>query len=246
MKIVFTYVRLLKLAWKQYRLRFDIILFSHLCVTLPLSLVVDAFSYWQVIDLNVVTLTEFLLIWKNPWFIGLQALATIANLWIAVCVMLMVKANYQQALPTFKTITQQSWQYFPRIILTSLIVNGLTLLGFGLLVLPGIIIWFGLSLTLPALIWNNLQPWPAMQLSWKIAKRYWWIVPGYIFITTLLMAVLSILLALCIPATVGFMALGSTITAIVQSYNTIVVMVLFVLLEEVETSTQSSVPPQPI
>lgn len=236
MKIVFTYVRLLKLAWKQYYLRFDVILFSHLCITLPLNLAIDTLNYGQIVNFNITTIEELLIIIKNPWFIGLQALAAITNLWISTCVMLMIKANYQQELPLFKTIVQRSWNYFPRILLVSLLVGSFTILGFGLLILPGLIIWFGCSLALPALIWKDLQPWPAIRLSWKIVKRFWWIVPGYIFITTLFMAVVTTILAVSIPGTVGFMAIGTTISAIIQSYSTIVIMVLFVLLEEVDTA----------
>lgn len=237
MKIAFTYLRLLKLSWKQYRLRFDVILFSHLCFILPLNIAFDLAQHFQLVTISVGTIGDVLKLWQNPWFLGIQLLSTVANLWISVCVMLTIKTNYQQELPSFAEIIRRSWKYFPRVLIATVLINVFALLGLSLFVIPGLIVWFACSLSLPALIWKDLSPLKAIQLSWKTVKRYWWIAPGYIFITLLILVTIGIVITSLIPSSLGFSAASTTIAGIIQSFVTIVVMVLFVLLEEVSTVT---------
>ncbi len=243
---MFTYLRLLKLTWKQYRLRFDIILFSHLWISLPINIIIDALVYWKIIDLALVNVTDLITLWKNPWFIAIQCISAISQVWINLCCMLMVKANYQQQVPDLKTIIQTSKHYFIHFFITSCLILLGSVIGFGLFILPGLIIWLGSSLALPALIWKNLTPWQAIVQSFKTTKRYWWIAPGYVLITQLMLFIIGSLLALITPTIPGFLALVNTINQIIHSFNSLVIMVLFVLLEEINRSTEPTVPPQPV
>ncbi|MFA5995620.1 MAG: hypothetical protein WCW27_05045 [Patescibacteria group bacterium] len=244
MKMAITYYRLLKLAWKQYRLRFDLILVCNLIAFLPIYLLLDILSYFKHLNLNFDTVDDLLKIWQNPYFLGLQLFTTVAGIWVVTCILLMVKANYHQQLPSVKTLLLSSKHYLPKILLLSFITGSLILLGFIFFIVPGIILWLLFSLSLPALIWHNSSIKQALTLSWRLGKRYWWIILNYQIITLGLSALINLCLAALLPNVIGFTAIGSTLGQLALSLGTILLMVLFLILDEIDITALPSTAPK--
>lgn len=74
----------------------------------------------------------------------------------------------------------------------------LVAIGFMLLVLPGIYLAVGYTMTIPLIVDRGLSPWQAMEMSRKAVHKIWWKVMG-IFCLMLLIFVVSF-----IPVGIGF------------------------------------------
>ncbi len=72
----------------------------------------------------------------------------------------------------------------------------LIIIGFILLVLPGIYLTIGYTLTLPLILHKGLGPWEAMEASRKAIHKKWWTVLGLYLVMMLLYAVSAIPLGL--------------------------------------------------
>jgi predicted Zn finger-like uncharacterized protein len=72
----------------------------------------------------------------------------------------------------------------------------LIIVGFVLLVLPGIYLSVGYALTLPLILDKGLGPWEALEASRKAIHKKWWTVFGLYFVMMLLYAVSAIPLGL--------------------------------------------------
>ena len=86
----------------------------------------------------------------------------------------------------------------------------LVLIGFILLVLPGIYLSVGYALTLPLILEKGLGPWEAMEASRKAIHKKWWSVLGLYLVMCLIALVSSIPLLLGLIWTVPmfFLVLG--------------------------------------
>ncbi len=82
---------------------------------------------------------------------------------------------------------------------TSLLMALLVLLGFCLLILPGIYLLVAYSLALPLVADKNLSPWQALEVSRKTISHHWFGFAGLYF----LMAVVVLISA--IPAGIGLL-----------------------------------------
>lgn len=65
-----------------------------------------------------------------------------------------------------------------QIIVASVLMSLLIVLGFLLLILPGIYLTIGYSLTLPLILDKGLGPWAAMEASRRVIHQKWWQVFG--------------------------------------------------------------------
>lgn len=68
----------------------------------------------------------------------------------------------------------------------------MTMSGLVLLVLPGIYLAVGYTLTLPLIIDRGMHPWEAMEASRKAIHKVWWQVFGIIIVMSLIMSVSTI------------------------------------------------------
>lgn len=79
-----------------------------------------------------------------------------------------------------------------KVLIASLLQGVLVLIGFMLLVLPGIYLMMGYMLTLPLIIDKKMSPWQAMETSRKAIHTVWWKVFGLYFIILLVVGISAI------------------------------------------------------
>ncbi|MBI4692847.1 MAG: hypothetical protein HY749_02400 [Gammaproteobacteria bacterium] len=92
----------------------------------------------------------------------------------------------------------QAFGYFHLVVpvaIAAVLVTVSTMIGFALLVLPGIYLSFAYLFTLPLIADKNLTPWQAMEASRRAVTHHWFKVFGLMVIVGL---------AIAIPAMVGF------------------------------------------
>ena len=84
-----------------------------------------------------------------------------------------------------------------RIIIATILQTIMVMIGFLLLILPGIYLTIGYSMTLPLIIDKGLSPWQAMETSRKAVHKVWWKIFG------LYIAAILIFLVAMIPLFLG-------------------------------------------
>jgi uncharacterized membrane protein len=65
-----------------------------------------------------------------------------------------------------------------KIIVATIMQSILVAIGFLLLILPGIYLAVGYTMTIPLIIDKGLSPWQAMEMSRKAVHKVWWKVAG--------------------------------------------------------------------
>jgi hypothetical protein len=76
-----------------------------------------------------------------------------------------------------------------KIIVTTILQFILIFIGFLLLILPGIYLIVGYTMTIPLIIDKGLSPWQAMEMSRKAVHKIWWKVMGIFCIMVLIFMV---------------------------------------------------------
>lgn len=76
-----------------------------------------------------------------------------------------------------------------KIIVATILKFVLIFIGFLILVLPGIYLAIGYSMTIPLIVDRKMSPWQAMETSRKAIHRIWWRVFGLYLVTGLLLLV---------------------------------------------------------
>jgi len=84
-----------------------------------------------------------------------------------------------------------------QVFVASLLMSLLIVFGFLLLILPGIYLTIGYSLTLPLILDKGLGPWAAMEASRRVIHQKWWQVFG------LYVVMYVIYFVSCIPLGLG-------------------------------------------
>jgi hypothetical protein len=79
-----------------------------------------------------------------------------------------------------------------KLIIASILMTLLVASGFVLLILPGIYLAVGYTMTLPLMLDRGLDPWQAMETSRKAIHKVWWKVFGLFFVMGLLYLVSTI------------------------------------------------------
>jgi hypothetical protein len=111
-----------------------------------------------------------------------------------------------------------------------------TLLGFILLIIPGIIAFVRLALTAPVLIVEDVRGTGALRRSWNLTRGSFWRLLGVLILATLIAAVASLIIT--IPAEVVAVvigpdgwpvsALGSVLaTVLVTPFSTLIVVLFY-------------------
>jgi uncharacterized membrane protein len=72
----------------------------------------------------------------------------------------------------------KGFSYAAKIIVATIMQSILVAIGFLLLILPGIYLAVGYTMTIPLIIDKGLSPWQAMEMSRKAVHKVWWKVAG--------------------------------------------------------------------
>jgi hypothetical protein len=86
----------------------------------------------------------------------------------------------------------RGFQLAGKIIVATILQSALVLIGFLLLVLPGIYLMVGYAMTIPLIVDREMSPWQAMETSRKTVHKIWWkmaflfLVMGLIFILSMI------------------------------------------------------------
>ncbi|ABB56415.1 hypothetical protein [Synechococcus elongatus] len=129
-------------------------------------------------------------------------------------------------LVAFKTIKQQRVEFgdffrgfnrFLPFFLTSLLTSALTLIGFVLLIVPGIYLAIAYVFALPLVAERNLEPWAALELSRRLITKKWLTFFGFLIVLGL------INFAGALPCGIGLLfTIPWSICAITAAYEDIV------------------------
>ncbi|MBI2415545.1 MAG: hypothetical protein HYV33_02670 [Candidatus Kerfeldbacteria bacterium] len=225
------YSLFLSLTWKQFLGRFDIILPVTLGLALPLYALVDVTLPRELIAQNVTGSVEELIgIISHPTYIVnvvLQVVVNVALVFIAIVIILTLQHAYHRQVITLHALVREAIRFYPRAIVLHSITGIITLIGLGLLLVPGIIVAVFFSMALPALVWDKLTIRAAMVASWRMVRGRWWSVCLYLTSTYVLTDVAGWLIITVLPNTVGFTTAGLTIAAIINVFAIIFTVVVF-------------------
>jgi len=73
---------------------------------------------------------------------------------------------------------KKAWEFFWPYLWLSILVGLVTLVGFILLIIPGIVLAVFYSLAMYVLICENIRGWAAAKKSMNLIKNYWWAALG--------------------------------------------------------------------
>jgi len=105
---------------------------------------------------------------------------------------------------------------FVPLMLAHIVSGSLVMVGFLLLIIPGIYLVIAWQFTLALVIDKKIDFWPAMELSRKVVSQHWWV-----FFGLLIVSVLIILLG-CVCCLVGvFIAIPVGLAAMMYAYEDI-------------------------
>ncbi|WP_338429999.1 hypothetical protein [Synechococcus elongatus] len=129
-------------------------------------------------------------------------------------------------LVAFKIIKQQRIEFgdffrgfnrFLPFFLTSLLISALTVIGFVLLVIPGIYLSVGYLFAIPLVAERQFEPWQALEFSRKLITQQWFAFFGFLIVLTL------INIAGIIPCGLGLLfTIPWSVCAIAAAYEDIV------------------------
>lgn len=226
-----SYRDLIYLTWKQYLVRFDVILWANLAIALPVHLLATIVTPAQLGIAEPVDFTTWfnsIITDHNFWFVLLlNVLGNFIFILIELMVIVMLRATYHQRVTSWRYLWQQAVQYYPRAFCISAMTIVLTLIGFGLFVIPGIIVGALLSLGLPVVVWENVSPWQALRRSVQLVWPRWWKIFFVLLLTELWLSVFVWLLLSVLPMTWPFTVFGLTVASIISSFQIILRVILY-------------------
>ncbi len=234
MKIIPPYSMLLRISWRHYIQRFDVILLANLIVALPINLVIDLTlpRYLQTVELA--TVEDIVNLVTNPDYIlntSLQFFANLLTVFVVIAMTLSIKQMYQKKIKFASQTIKQALSYLPVAFLASFIINALTLIGIAALIIPGIIVALFLNFTVPAMVWHKLPLMKAFKYSIQTVKKNWWAVFSYLVLVNLLVSIVALVVMTIIPDSTGFTTAGLTISSIATSFTAVFSVVLFAALD---------------
>lgn len=233
---------MLKLAWKNYLSRFDVILWVHVLVAFPVYLVVDASIPRTLLSETTYDLVDLPLLLLEPAYqfnVVVTLAANLVLIYVLVVIVLALKYSYRQQPVSFKQLLTSGFHWFPKAIITALVIGFLQMLGLVFLIIPGVILSIILTITIPALIWYDLSPVQAVRKTWKLVRPNFWMALAYIMIAQIIVSGAAMLIILVIPDAFGFYGIGLTISAIFQSYLFVFATVLMTSLEEIQKQSDN-------
>lgn len=225
------YRDILRLTWKQYILHFDVVLWANLLIALPVHAIVTVVLPLQLGptgDVSSLTWLNAILVDPNFWFeVVLNFLGNLLLVYIEVMLVLLLRRMYQQQRAPWPYLWKEAATYYPRAVAISIITTVATMVGLGLLVLPGIVISVLLSLALPVLVWENVSVGQALRHSIQLVRGHWWQIGVLLLLTQLWLSVMVWLLLGSLPTQAAFTIFGLTVSSIMGSFLTILQVILY-------------------
>lgn len=128
-----------------------------------------------------------------------QQIVTILSYPVVMPIMagiVMLAINYSRGQNTgFKSIFNY-YHLMGKLALASILIYVMTLVGFVLLVLPGIYLTIAYIFTLPLIVDKEMDVWDAMELSRKVVTKHWFKVAGLFSLLSLFMALGALVLGI--------------------------------------------------
>lgn len=162
------------------------------------------YSVWILVPYIFILLIENLPLtgeWKT-FGLSVGYLVQIAlSLWVFVSIVLITAAILAKRRIEILTLGRMAWKHVPSILLVSILVGFITLGGFVLLIIPGVLflIWFHFAEL--EVVLNNMRGLNALRASHKLVQgRFWataWrIISGNLFLTLCYLFSVTLLIAL--------------------------------------------------
>ncbi|EKD76648.1 MAG: hypothetical protein ACD_43C00031G0005 [uncultured bacterium] len=217
-----SYLELCRLTWRQYLVRFDLILGLTLLIALPTHLIISLVLP-EIPALGEVTTAGelFQIIITDPkiWaMLAWNVLSSALLLILTTALMVVLRASYQRRSLRLQLIFQATARYYFKILVTSILVGCLTAIGLVLFIVPGIIIGVYLSLALPVVVWENKSPIAALRRSIELVRgqaRYVFI---YILMTELLLSMIIWVLISILPLTLPFEVFSLSVSSLINAF----------------------------
>lgn len=237
------YLSLLRLAWRQYLYRFDLVLYGHLFFTLPLVVIGTYYKQWFPIAETAQTLTD---LWPNFFIqVGVDNAASILGGIVSVVIVMGMRRALQKQPTNFIVVLREAWPFYLPMILLALIELVLTVSGLGLFIIPGIVIAVLFTFTTSALAWHRLSVVQAIQHSIQLVRGQFFWVLLYVFQTQLLMGLAILVMTWNLPHTFYFDIFGAWMSMVCTSFLLVFITVMMNARETLMATTPatSSRPP---
>lgn len=232
---------LMRIAWRNYTRRFDVILYANLAALLPINIALDLTSprHLYATELSnpadpLTLLTQITSLFADPLYVTnvlLQIVATFFMMYVVTAIVVSMKRVYDRQPIIVPEVLQESLRFFPRVLVVTILTKLIIGLGFIAFIIPGIIASLLLSFTIPALVWHNLTPWQAMVRSYRAVRQNWWNVLYYLLLVNLMVTAVILVTIIFIPDMPGFKTFSLTIANIITSYIPLFATVLFAALD---------------
>jgi len=224
----FTIRSIIKDSWNIFIKNWISLLMIVLIVNIPLK-ILDLFIPVKATD------DIFLILFSIPSILNFL-FGIIAT--IGIC--FIVKSAFQKKSIDWKTALKKSFERWPYVIITQIILTIIMLISFALVVIPGIIVMIYLIFTIYCTILNDKFAFEAIRYSFSIVKKRWWRTLGYILLLGIFSAVISLIITL--PA--GFIGKGAvieTIFSLLNSFtNSFFIVASIILFFNYESSVKKS------
>lgn len=223
---------LASIAWRQYILRFDTILFAHLLFTVPaVALAVYLKQPYPLAE----TVTELVDLWPNAAIrLGIDYGLSLLTLPVVAIVILRLKAGVEQRALSLWSSARRSLTLLPILLVVHLLDTVATLVGFTLFLIPGLVVSSTFALVTPIIVWKGFSLGKALQYAWSLIKGqlFWTVV--YLFVVQLLINLVMLLIVWGLPISIWFDLFISVVSAISVSYYTIFAVIMFNTLEAIQ------------
>jgi len=224
-------------AWRIYARNAGQLLLIVAVIVIPLSILGFVISHFAfAASTKVVTEAgqSVRVVEPRSFFIFLMAALVAAAISVIITALLQAALLRAAAEATigdpFDVETSYKWglRRFGGVLLVSILVGLAVGIGFILLVIPGIIALVFFSVSVPALVVENVRGTEAMRRSWNLVSHHFWHVLGVILVA----AILTGVIAGIIRAIGGSSAVGGGITAavgqiLVAPYSALVSVLLY-------------------
>jgi hypothetical protein len=217
------YSTLIRLTWRQYIGHFDVVLYGHILISLPLVLAATYVKGWFPLPADATTLTE---LWPNFW-IQLGVDQVFGLLGSIVGIMIVLSLQHEPVLPVkFSALCRQALPlYLPLILLNTLELIA-TAIGLSLFIVPGVLVAVSLTFATPAFIWHRFSIRKAIRYSWQLVRGQFLLVLFYVLMAQLLISGVILLVTWSLPTTFYFNVFASWISMMAASFYLVFVTVM--------------------
>lgn len=150
-------------SWQLYKQNFS--LFIKIVAWLLLPFIIFSLAMLYVQNLNT---------WNGIIFATLTAILFVAGIWVNITLIKYINNIYTQEKPDLQKTYKESWSSFWGYVFVSILVGLITIGGFLLLIIPGIIfaVWFSFAVYFVVL--QNKKTIEALKESKQLVTGYWW------------------------------------------------------------------------